>query len=637
MKPVFCMLIPLLLAFSSDAWGQGPINADGPDFQVDRKFTGSLFQKSDTKKVGGSNLPKIKVRVLVKSSDLLTDELFKKLAGNKSAIPKGIFQSTISEPNAETFSQFANSNGVEAMEILRPPVFDEETIVPFNEDARITHNVDDFLSTFANESQNGKTIGFAVFDGGKVRTSHREFRENNDPSRVTVHSTNAEGLSRHATHVAGTICAEGEDPKAKGMATEASVVSFYWDDDIANLDNIAGTTQISNHSYGPNAGWRFNPKYSAWFWWGDTTVSENEDVKFGKYSSENRYLDTVLFRNKSMTTFVAAGNDRNDDPGAGTSHYKIGTNPDTGKLEWQSSDRTRPSDGGTTGRDTIAGLGLCKNAVCIGAIHDITNSSDTIRITDFSGFGPSDDFRVKPDLVANGQDLFSSAASADDAYATLPGTSMACPTAAGIGGLLAEHFEAVHGKKPTSAELKALMIHTAEDSGPQGPDVIFGWGSINTLQAGRVIAGRDEGQITLTKIKQGEAGKFTREFENDGSFPPRVTLVWTDIPGPVNNQGLDDSTSCLVHDLDVTLVSPSGKKHYPYRLDDSNLGGAALNNSPNRRDNVEVIDASAESGTWKLEVIGVRVNRAMNSAGDIVEGSDAEQEFALVTTGLKKN
>jgi subtilisin family serine protease len=93
-------------------------------------------------------------------------------------------------------------------------------------------------------------------------------------------------------------------------------------------------------------------------------------------------------------------------------------------------------------------------------VNDIVSPGGAgITTTTFSSWGPADDGRIKPDIVANGFRLFSTDDADDAAYLDLSGTSMASPTASGIACLVAQLFKEKHGGAATSAELKALLIH----------------------------------------------------------------------------------------------------------------------------------------------------------------------------------
>lgn len=517
------------------------------------------------------------------------------------------------------------------VELERPRVISPPTILnPFNLDARISHRVPQFEATFA--SQKGATMTAAVFDGGRIRATHVEFQQDG-ASRVTVRTT--EPLNDHATHVAGTIAASGtHNSQATGMARAVKLLSYdFLGDDLARLEADGGQFQVSNHSYGPYSGWHpGGPFGNVWHWWGGR--NNTEDPKFGKYTEQEAALDEILAGHGHLVTFVSAGNDRGEGQRGPVSqpvgHVAVVITPSG--LQGFNSNRVRSRDDGATGLDTVTGLGLAKNAVCIGAVNDIPEGAagSTIEATAFTAFGPGDDGRIKPDLVANGFVLFSTAETGDTDYAEMSGTSMASPTASGIGALLWEHFKAKKGRDPNSAEVKAVLIHTARDAGVAGPDPIYGWGSIDALQAGRVIAsqaGEVIGDPAVNTVNTTTPKTYTL---TPTGGPIRVTVAWIDPAGNPNPGGIDDPNPALVNDLNVLLTAPDGGTFLPYSLDLANIWNAA-NGQPNlarrdrqnRVDNVEVIDATAAAGTWTLEVKAHHL------------GGGATQSFALILSGLK--
>lgn len=104
-----------------------------------------------------------------------------------------------------------------------------------------------------------------------------------------------------------------------------------------------------------------------------------------------------------------------------------------------------------------------------------------MEITGFSSFGPADDGRIKPDIVAPGQAVFSTSAASPNDYEVLSGTSMSAPAVTGTLAILQELYKNLNGGSyMKSATLKALAIHTAREAGPnEGPDYMFGWGLLD--------------------------------------------------------------------------------------------------------------------------------------------------------------
>lgn len=581
-------------------------------------------------------LPELRVKVLIPGGASLSPDLKELfvLAGVRRR-PLGPEQFFLKDTTRDTIRTILDAEAVRVIELGRPnqihPVdhvrFDLTRRVPFNFDARRSHFVPEFEGTFHNDQ--GKSITAAVFDGGVVRQTHVEFANN----RISVLDTGSV-QEAHATHVAGTMAAKGVNQAARGMAPALSIQSFDWNDDLAKLESLATEVQVTNHSYGPSTGWDYRPGIG-WLWWGDVTLSDVEDASFGKYSIENQILDDTLFRHSQLLTVVAAGNDRNDLPSIQpVSHYVRGPDPATGEQVWFLSAAIRNPDGfDNGGLDTIAGLGLSKNTLCVGAINDLFMDGApipgaTIQSTRFSSWGPTDDGRVKPDVVANGETLLSptvpppGATSPDDVYTEMSGTSMASPTAAGICCVLGEYFAKTRGRRPFSPELKAVVIHTATDAGPAGPDPVFGWGSINAFRAGEVISGQHGDVIMFENIRNGETKSFG--FQG-GTSPVRATLVWLDPAAAPNTGLLDDDTPVLQNDLDLVLRGPGGTSFHPYRLVRSGTDWVAQANAANHVDNVEVVDAPAREGTWSVEV----------SASVFQQGD--QQGFALVVSGLSQS
>jgi hypothetical protein len=68
---------------------------------------------------------------------------------------------------------------------------------------------------------------------------------------------------------------------------------------------------------------------------------------------------------------------------------------------------------------------------------------------------------------------------------------------------------------------------------------------------------------------------------------------------------LNDRTPSLLDDVNIELISPSGKHFFPWSLDPKSPSSHAVNSKPNHVDNVERIDvpiASWEDGVWTLMI-----------------------------------
>jgi len=483
-----------------------------------------------------------------------------------------------------------------------------------NEEARVSHNVEP-LTQFGGPP-GGVTINLSgsgwkagMWEEGSPRLSHQEF--NDFPGRVVYADTGVDAnrpADSHATHVMGTILGNGVvDGNARGMAWRASALCFGWNNDNGELtSNGAGAPDqpsrvyVSNHSYGYILGWsRYGSTHAragGWYWQGTNGQAEAEG--FGNYDSGCRSIDTACRRTPYLLPFFAAGNDRGQEPSLLSTVYFM--RPD-GNGGWEETSGTWPfvsgapgADGSAeNGYDTLSSKGQAKNAMCVGNMQDAVSggarSPGGVAMVSSSGYGPTDDGRIKPDVVANGHNVLSAEFNSDTATASKTGTSMASPGACGTGLLLHEHYRDKTGQYLRGSSLKALMIHTATDVQDAGPDYKSGWGLIDAVAAVNHIdlhAAEPGGSHVVEGVLSAEQPEFRISFTASG--PVKATLCWTDPEGTAQS-GLDDRTKVLVNDLDLYIYPPGGGLPYlAPELNPANPAAAAVYDG-NDTDNVEVV------------------------------------------------
>ncbi|MFP4501203.1 MAG: S8 family serine peptidase, partial [Candidatus Hydrogenedentota bacterium] len=484
----------------------------------------------------------------------------------------------------------------------------------------ITDNENAAISTAADLVRNtspynvnglGYTVG--VWDGGAVLDTHQEFG-----GRVNV--LDAVATSYHATHVAGTIGAVGVEENAQGMAPSVTIDSYDWNSDEAEMSaraatfpGEAGRIYLSNHSYGLIAGWSYGDwsGSAGYHWWG--VWGEPEDQDFGRYdTSYAQDWDVICYAAPYFLPFKSSGNDRGDNaPSDGTTFYYLNGG-------WQSKSYVSGSDpagdgAANGGYDTIGRRGVAKNIMTVGAVNDAVSSGvrdvASGTMASFSGWGPTDDGRVKPDIVANGVSLYSCDDDNDAGYRTIGGTSMSTPNASGSAALLVDYYEELFpGQAMRSSMLKGLIIHTADDhpASNAGPDYQFGWGLMHTEAAADHILQHSlnaTAHYMSTGTLDGGNTQDSFSFLWNGVDAIRATLCWTDPAGP-GQSGLDDTTPMLVNDLDLRIYGPGGAPAYfPYVLDVANPGNPATTGD-NVVDNVEqvYIASPPAAGTYTVEV-----------------------------------
>lgn len=503
----------------------------------------------------------------------------------------------------------------------------------FNANAAISSGADLMRQAPYGVDGSGGTVG--VWDASSARTTHREFG-----GRV-VSMDGAAATAEHSSHVVGTVCAAGVDPAAAGMATAVRVESYDWNNDEAEMASRGasypgepGTLNLSNHSYGYEAGWVSTGLASpAWLWYGAGTDAAGVEENFGQYNTYTRDTDALADSLPYYLMFWAAGNDRNNNPAAGQA---VSFSASGFPVTAYDSALHPPGDGTYKGGyDTIGFTGLAKNVLTVGAVRDAVSngvrSVENALITSFTSWGPADDGRIKPDVVANGNQLKSTSNTGDDVYSTLSGTSMASPSAAGTSLLLHRWFAALFTNQVMRAStMKALLIHTADDRGTPGPDYQYGWGLINATAAAELLADYRTHAGTRRVIEDLVATNrpaVTFAFTWDGATPLRATLCWSD-PAGLPTALHDARAAALVNNLDLRVIGPSDEVYEPWVMpfvgdwSDASCAFAATTGS-NVTDNVEQVRVAAPgaAGTYTVRV---------SYAGALTNG---RQPFSLVLSG----
>ena len=330
----------------------------------------------------------------------------------------------------------------------------------------------------------------AIWDGGAVLGTHQELT-----GRVLQKDLTTD-YNDHATHVSGTMVASGVNPLAKGMAYQAQqLIAYDFNYDNSEMSAEAPYLLLSNHSYGDMAGW--DNSTGNWEFlgnWGDTA-----DYKFGYYSSDAQMWDSIAYNAPYYLIVNSAGNYRDSSeyggPAIGQPYYRYNAN-----NVMVSAGKRPVGISSNDGYESIPTRGCAKNILTVGAINGIPNGyvkpSDAV-MSYFSSWGPTSDGRIKPDVVADGVNVLSCIATSDSSYDTYTGTSMAAPNATGTMYLLQQYYNNLHpGKFMRSATLKALVIHTADETGSSlGPDYQFGWGLVDAVQAAAVVTSNNTNDL----------------------------------------------------------------------------------------------------------------------------------------------
>ncbi len=491
------------------------------------------------------------------------------------------------------------------------------------------NNIDAAATTSTNRLWSGGGLGLTlsgssasvkgklgVWDGGRARPTHVELNGRiNNKQNVSI--------SDHTTHVAGTLMASGVNPRAKGMAYGLQELVVYdFDNNLSEmlLESNNGML-LSNHSYGTICGWYQNTASNRWEFRGQWNT--NEDYKFGYYSTEAEVWDSIAYNAPFHLIVKSSGNNRNQTgPAEGTAYWRYNASNvliDAGVRP--------PGISSNNSYDIIPTSGTAKNILTVGAIEAIPSGysrPEDAVISSFSSWGPTDDGRIKPDVVADGVNLFSSIGTTDNAYAIYSGTSMATPATAGSLTLLQEYYAQLHaGSFMRSATLKALVIHTADEAGPApGPDYKYGWGVVNAAKAANVITGANSGtSFQIRENTLSNTGSISFDVVASGKGILTATLCWTDPRGTPGAQVINNNSIKLINDLDIRITK-GATTYMPWILDPG-IPSAAATTGDNIRDNVEKIEVSdVEPGaTYKITV---------SHKGTLARGSQA---YSLIVSG----
>ncbi|WP_203293831.1 S8 family serine peptidase [Luteirhabdus pelagi] len=453
------------------------------------------------------------------------------------------------------------------------------------------HNVAAAVSTRANYLNSGGGLGLNlngddmtahVWDGGPTRTTHQEFDGAGGTNRVAVNDgvTTLTGNSYHAQHVTGTIVASGAYSLSKGMAWQADALTHEWNNDLSEATTAAANGMLlSNHSYG----------YIA---------ADLPDWAFGAYLTSTANWDNLMYNAPYYLMVVSAGNDGNDN-----------------------SSNASPMEG-LSAYDKLSGNSVAKNNLVIANAQDasIDGSGNLISVSrnGSSSEGPTDDYRIKPDLTGNGTSLLSCLDGSDTQYANLTGTSMAAPNVTGTLLLLQEHFDNLNGSFMRAATLKGLALHTADDIAASGPDAQTGWGLLNAKKAAETISAADlDGNAEVEELTLTNGQTYQVVVDASGTEDLMASISWTDPAGTAVG-GTNTTTAMLVNDLDIEITQ-STTTYLPWRLNSVTTNGTGDNSV----DPYERVDVSGASGSYIITV---------THKGSLSSGS---QDFSLIITGGK--
>ncbi|MBO9201345.1 MULTISPECIES: S8 family peptidase [Niastella] len=360
-------------------------------------------------------------------------------------------------------------------------------------------------------------------------------------------------ISSHASYMC-TIIAGGENSfyTGSGVAPAASLTSSNFATLLPDGENIYKQYGISvqNHSYG--------------------TGLENY------YGADAAAYDASIINNPGLLHVFSSGN--------------------SGNLT-----STGPYAGINNMSNLTGSFKMAKNIITVGATDSFGN------VAYLSSRGPAYDGRLKPELIAFGED----------------GTSGAAAHTSGTVLLLQQYYKEKHGGTlPPSSLIKTILVNSADDRGTKGPDYQAGYGSLNAYKA-------LQGLIAEQYFSGSVATNTTQTFSLPVPANTRqlkVTLCWMDPAAVVN------TPKALVNDLDLELVeNNTGKTWQPWVLSPAPIIDSLLLPAVRKKDTLNTVEQitidNPSPGGYTIRVKGFSVTAGGNQSFSIAWLADAADQF----------
>ncbi|MEZ5335429.1 MAG: S8 family serine peptidase [Methanolobus sp.] len=388
----------------------------------------------------------------------------------------------------------------------------------------------------------------------------------------------------HGTHVSGSVLGNGamSGGQYSGTAPEATLLFQAVqdaDNSLGGIDDIGDISIFFQDAYDQGARIHTNS-------WGKST--------YGAYTIESQQVDQFMWEHPDMLILFSAGNSGRDLNYNGVIDMGSIGSPGTAKncLTVGASENYRP--------DILTTYGTYYSYISV--IKNDYRADNVDGIAAFSSRGPTDDGRIKPDIVAPGTYINSLKSSylGSEYYQYMSGTSMATPLTAGTAAIVRQYYTDIEEmSNPSSALIKATLINGAYNITPGQygtgstqevlgrPDYSQGWGRVDIENS---IYPQYPGVVKYydkIPLNTGESWDVSYNL-SDSSDKLRATLVWTDYPG-------DAAVELqLVNNLDLIVTAPEGTFY-----------GNGAADTVNNIEGVELLNPSA--GTYTFTVTGTNV------------------------------
>jgi Subtilase family len=474
----------------------------------------------------------------------------------------------------------------------------------------------------------------------------------------TVISDGAEDReSGHGTHVLMSVVSGGyPDGVGRGSAPESRLVCQAVSEYLSTFGSCAGSPSkyyllgipsdlnvLFGLAYDQGARIHTNS-------WGSSS-------NVGSYSQTSADVDKFMWDNKDILILYSAGNNGADANADGiVDDDSIGT-PGTAKncLTVGASENVR-SDNYPCDTENVTNCGGFNTIFTYGQAWPTTyptaplngdpTAGNSQQLAAFSSRGPTDDGRIKPDVVAPGTWILSGYSPLyrngidpvpnpingqyqsygwgypyDDLYKYNSGTSMSTPLTAGGAAVVSDFLTKKHSHSGSGALIKGILVNTAVDLLDENNDGVDdndfpipnsheGWGMVD------LGAATDDELVfyeETTGLTTGNHLEYTAKIHSwQTASPFKVTLSYSDYPAAAS------ANPTLINNLDLIVTSPTGTVYRGnvFAGGWSQTGGTA--DTVNNLENVYVQNPELGTYTIRVEATSVTVG---------------PQPYAVVVTG----